>query len=131
FDDPIIRILLAAALLSILVETFKLSAAAGGVALAGLAVAVVALVALRRREGIPVLLFGTALVLGGFGLSRGHLFAEGLAVMVAVVLATGGAFLSEDRSDREFEILNARKESLHAKVLRGGEVHSVPLEGVA
>ncbi len=50
--------------------------------------------------------------------------------MVAVILATGVAFLSEYKSDREFEVLNAHKDSLHVKVLRDGAVHTVPLEEV-
>ena len=50
--------------------------------------------------------------------------------MVAVILATGVAFLSEYKSDREFEVLNAHKESLRVKVLRGGQFHTVPLEEV-
>ncbi len=50
--------------------------------------------------------------------------------MVAVILATGVAFASEYKSDREFEVLNASKDSLHVKVLRDGAVHTVPLEEV-
>ena len=40
--------------------------------------------------------------------------------MIAVVLATGVAFLSEYKSDREFEMLNAAKDSVRVKVLRDG-----------
>jgi Ca2+-transporting ATPase len=50
--------------------------------------------------------------------------------MVAVILATGVAFLSEYKSDREFEVLNARKESLTVKLLRAGSIHTAPLEDV-
>jgi Ca2+-transporting ATPase len=64
------------------------------------------------------------------GLASGHVLVEGLAVMVAVILATGVAFASEYKSDREFEVLNARKDSLHVKVLRQGEVHQAPMEEV-
>ena len=46
----------------------------------------------------------------------GHPSYEGLAVMVAVILATGVAFLSEYKSDREFEKLNAAKDSMRVKV---------------
>jgi P-type Ca2+ transporter type 2C len=49
-------------------------------------------------------------------------------VMIAVALATGVAFASEYRSDREFESLNATKDSIRAKVLRGGSVRLLPLE---
>src|SRR5262249_5480579 len=88
FDEPIIKILLAAAALSVVVDLFKLLTGAG----------------------------------------PGHPFVEGLAVMVAVVLATGVAFLSEYKSDREFEALNAHKDSLQVKVQRDGAVHTIPLE---
>jgi Ca2+-transporting ATPase len=88
FNEPIIKILLAAALLSIAVDLFKLLTGAG----------------------------------------EGHPFVEGLAVLVAVILATGVAFLNEYKSDREFEALNAQKQSLQVKVQRDGAVHTIPLE---
>src|SRR5438270_5231981 len=91
FNEPIIKILLAAAALSVLVDLFKL-------------------------------------LTGGAG--QGHPSVEGLAVMVAVVLATGVAFVSEYKSDREFEVLNARKDALQVKVLRAGAFHTIPLEEV-
>src|SRR5205807_952633 len=47
-----------------------------------------------------------------------------------VILATGVAFLSEYKSDREFEVLNAHKDSLRVKVIRDGGVRTVPLEEV-
>src|SRR5207253_4153455 len=47
-----------------------------------------------------------------------------------VVLATGVAFLSEYKSDREFEVLNSRKDEILVKVTRGGEFHTVPLDDV-
>jgi Ca2+-transporting ATPase len=50
--------------------------------------------------------------------------------MVAVILATGVAFLSEYKSDREFELLNARKDALLVKAVRGGAFHTIPLEEV-
>src|SRR5262245_33029598 len=50
--------------------------------------------------------------------------------MIAVILATGVAFANEYKSDREFEILNAQKESIHVKVIRDGDFHTVPLEEV-
>ena len=61
----------------------------------------------------------------GLAVPPHHPSVEGLAVMVAVILATGVAFLSEYRSDHEFEVLNARKESLRVKVIRGGQFHTV------
>ena len=37
---------------------------------------------------------------------------------------------AEYKSDKEFEILNAQKESLRVKVLRGGDVQTMPIEEV-
>jgi Ca2+-transporting ATPase len=135
FDEPIIKILLAAALLSMIVDLFHPPAAlrrylAGGIVI-GLAVAaIVGAYVLRRQEWVPSLLFLTAVILWPVGLATGSVSVDGLAVMVAVILATGVAFLSEYKSDREFEILNAQKESLHVKLLRSGAFQTVALEDV-
>ncbi|MBV9122430.1 MAG: cation-translocating P-type ATPase, partial [Planctomycetes bacterium] len=135
FDEPIITILLAAALLSMVVDLFKppedrTRFLAGGIVLA-LAVAGIAGAYLRKhKEWVPSILFGTAVLLWPIGLAIHHVSVDGLAVMVAVILATGVAFLSEYKSDREFEILNARKDSLQVKAIRGGEFHTLPLEEV-
>jgi Ca2+-transporting ATPase len=135
FDEPIIKILLAAALLSMIVDLFTPPVEfgrylAGGIVV-GLALAAVVGASLTgRQEWIPSLLFGTALVLWPVGLATGHVSVDGLAVMVAVILATGVAFLSEYKSDREFELLNAHKDSIHVKVVRGGTFHTVLLEEV-
>jgi Ca2+-transporting ATPase len=90
FNEPIIKILLAAAILSMVVDVFK----------------------------------------HFFRAAEGPILVEGFAVLVAVILATGVAFASEYKSDREFEVLNAEKESIQSKVLRGGQIHSVPFEEV-
>src|SRR5689334_8562618 len=63
FDEPIIKILLAAALLSMFVELFAGNPVAAGVSLAVVAVAVVVLLALRRSDWVPGLLFLSAVVL--------------------------------------------------------------------
>src|SRR5205823_1223937 len=59
-----------------------------------------------------------------------HVSIDGLAVLVAVVLATGVAFLSEFKSNREFELLNAHKTSLPVKVRRGGAFQTIPPDDV-
>jgi Ca2+-transporting ATPase len=132
FDEPIIKILLAAALLSMFVDLFAGNPVAAGVALGVVTLAAAGLLALRRSEWLPSLMLGSAVAVFVVGLAAPphHPSVEGLAVMVAVILATGVAFLSEYRSDREFEVLNAQKESLRAKVMRGGQFHTVPLEEV-
>jgi Ca2+-transporting ATPase len=130
FDEPIIKILLAAALLSMFVDLFQVAPATAGVALGLVAAAVAGLFVLKRPAWVPTLLFVSALVLFFVGLAERHPSVEGLAVMVAVILATGVAFLSEYKSDREFEVLNAHKDALRVKVLRGGEFHTVPMDEV-
>src|SRR5262249_1748434 len=75
----------------------------------------------------PSAMFGSAVLLFFAGLATGHALAGGLAVMVAVILATGVAFLSEDQSDREFGLLNRAEESIQVKVRRG-EVNHLPME---
>jgi Ca2+-transporting ATPase len=131
FDEPIIKILLAAALLSMVVDLFKASALVGGICLAVFAGLVVALYVRKLSEWLPSLLFVSAILMFFVGLAGGHFLIEGLAVMVAVILATGVAFASEYKSDREFEMLNARKDSLHVKVLRQGATHQLPMEEIA
>jgi Ca2+-transporting ATPase len=135
FDEPIIKILLAAALLSMFVDLFQ-SEKSGHLlpgVLLGLLVAIVGTAyPLGRAAWVPSILFIAALVVCLSGLlagARGEL-VEGLAVMVAVILATGVAFASEYKSDREFEALNAQKDALRVKVLRDGGIHTLPMEAV-
>ncbi|HVL15376.1 MAG TPA: calcium-translocating P-type ATPase, PMCA-type [Gemmata sp.] len=133
FDDPIIKILLAASLLKIVVDLFEIpgsGALTGGLALASVVAVFLVAAFVRIGDWVPSILFGLAAVWVGVSIAMGHPSYEGLAVMVAVVLATGVAFLSEFRSDKEFEKLNAAKDSVRVKVQRNGAVHTVPLEDV-
>src|SRR5262245_31997090 len=135
FDEPIIKILLAAALLSMIVDLFRppfegTRFTIGGVAVGLVVVAIIGAYVLGRSHIVPSLLFLAALILFPVGAATGHASYDGLAVMVAVILATGVAFVSEYKSDKEFEILNAQKESLQTKALRDGEIHALALEEV-
>ncbi|QDU19290.1 calcium-translocating P-type ATPase, PMCA-type [Urbifossiella limnaea] len=131
FDEPIIKILLAASLLKIVVDLFDASPVWGGLGLAAvLAVVVAAAVVKGLGDWVPSILFGLAAVLVGVSVLVGHPSYEGLAVMIAVALATGVAFYAEYRSDNEFDKLNATKDDVHVKVTRGGTVHAVGLEDV-
>jgi P-type Ca2+ transporter type 2C len=130
FDEPIIKILLAAALLSMVVDLFKADSTIGGIALGVLAVLLVGLYLAGQARWLPALMFVSAILLFFIGLGGGHVLVEGLAVMVAVTLATGVAFASEYKSDREFEVLNARKDSLRSKVIRAGAITTVAIEEV-
>jgi Ca2+-transporting ATPase len=131
FDEPIIKILLGAALLSIVVDLFKASTGQGALAfVVAVGFLATAFAIPKLRMWVPSMMFGLAIVLAAFSFAVGHPSYEGLAVMVAVVLATGVAFISEYRSDREFEVLNARKESIQVKVTRQGAFHTIPLDEV-
>ncbi len=132
FDEPIIKILLGAALLSMFVGLFKAEPLIAGIALGVVAAALIALVVSKQQQWLPTSLFLAAFALLGVGIALRHgpEMIEGVAVMVAVTLATGVAFLSEYKSDREFEVLNAHKDSLRVKVTRGGEFQTIPLEEV-
>jgi len=57
FDDPIIRILLAAAMLSMLVDLFRVSAVLGAICFGVLVAAILLLSLLRPSEIIPIVLF--------------------------------------------------------------------------
>ncbi len=130
FDEPIIKILLAATLLKIVVDLFAQSPLAGGL---GLAASLALLLAGRLpaiREWLPTLLFALAFALFAVSAGLGHPSIEGLAVMIAVALATGVAFLSEYRSDREFERLNERKEDVRVRAIRDGAQRTIALDDV-
>lgn len=138
FDDAIIKILLAAALLSMLVDLFRGDPnvpgsgnhLAAGICLAIVALGMIGASSAGQGKWIPTFMFLSAFVIFFVGFANGHPSIEGLAVMVAVILATGVAFLSEYKSDREFELLNSQKEAVQVKVIREGEFHTVPLDEV-
>ena len=130
FDEPIIGILLAASLLKIVIDLFEASPIAGVLGLASVLITLSGGFLPRLRAWIPSLLFALAATLVVVSAALGDLSYEGLAVMLAVALATGVAFLSEYRSDQEFEKLNANKDAIQVKVLRDGVIGVVPLEDV-
>jgi Ca2+-transporting ATPase len=132
FDEPIIKILLGAALLSMFVDLFNVAAGTAGVALAVVALVMAGLVVVKQQRWLPTSMFVSALGLFVLALivAPRHPPVEGLAVMVAVILATGVAFLSEYKSDREFEVLNAQKESLRVKLIRGGTFRTALMDEV-
>jgi Ca2+-transporting ATPase len=130
FDDSIIKILLAASLLKIVVDLFEASTTTGIIALAVVVVTLIGALIAKVRDWIPSIMFGLAIVLVSVSIAIGHPSYEGLAVMVAVALATGVSFLSEYRSDKEFEKLNAQKDTVRVKVERDGAVRTISLEDV-
>src|SRR5579872_6124106 len=89
FDEPIIKILLAASLLEIVVDLFDSSPLSGGIAIASILAIFIAKLFVRIREQLPAILFGMALFWVIVSVAIGSPSYEGLAVMIAVVLATG------------------------------------------
>jgi Ca2+-transporting ATPase len=131
FDEPIIKILLAAALLSIIVDLFRADSFISIDAFVLVAIVVgVAFAVPRFRPWAPACMLISAVLCAVQSAALGHPSYEGLAVMLAVILATGVSFLSEYRSDREFETLNAGKESIHVKVTRAEAITGVLAEQV-
>src|SRR5437667_12859863 len=63
FDEPIIKILLAAALLSMVVDLFRASNALGGISLGVVALAIAGTFLAKKGEWIPSLMFVSALAL--------------------------------------------------------------------
>jgi Ca2+-transporting ATPase len=72
FDDPIIKILLAASLLTLVVDLFKYSPLAGGLALASVLAVLVAALAARIGDWVPSILFGLAAVWVIVSVAIGH-----------------------------------------------------------
>ncbi|MSR30468.1 MAG: cation-translocating P-type ATPase [Gemmataceae bacterium] len=130
FDEPIIKILLFAAVLSFFIELFQAQSknyAWVGIGLLAGILGPNLLVPVFRKLA-PAFLAFFALPLFFLGLASGHPSFEGLAVMAAVILATGVAFLSEWKSSREFQKLNANKDSIQVKTIRSGKFHKLKLE---
>jgi Ca2+-transporting ATPase len=57
-------------------------------------------------------------------------FIEGLAIVVAILLATTLAFVNEFKANREFDILNKVNDDTPVKVVRGGQFTTVPRSDV-
>jgi P-type Ca2+ transporter type 2C len=130
FDDSIIKILLAASLLKIVVDLFESAPLVGGLALGSVIAVFIVAAFVKIGDWVPTILFGLAVLWVGVSIGIGSPSYEGLAVMIAVFLATGVAFFSEYRSDKEFEKLNAAKDSVKVKVRRDAAIHTIPLEEV-
>lgn len=73
---------------------------------------------------IRILLIAAVLAFG-VGLVDGR-FAEGLGIVIAILLATTIAFFNEYRAAREFEILNRTSDETPVKVLRDRHFTTVP-----
>ncbi|HEY2784962.1 MAG TPA: cation-transporting P-type ATPase, partial [Fimbriiglobus sp.] len=63
------------------------------------------------------------------GVAEGH-FAEGVGIVVAVLLATGLAFWNEFRAGQEFDLLTQTDDDVPVTVIRGGAFTNVPRKDV-
>ena len=80
---------------------------------------------------IRILIVAAALSIG-VAAAKGdneHL-VEGIAISIAVIIAGGVSFLSEYRSRREFELLNAEKDAVPVRTRRDGRIREVPLDEI-
>ncbi len=59
------------------------------------------------------------------GLRTGH-YIEGIGILVAILLATGIAFLNEYQAAKEFDLLNRISDAEDVQVIRDGKRHLVP-----
>src|SRR5262245_18086639 len=80
FDEPIIKILLGAALLSMVVDLFKDSTTLGGGALGLVVVGVLAAMFVQEGRWLPTVLLVSAIVIFFVGVFSGFFLVEGLAV---------------------------------------------------
>jgi len=74
---------------------------------------------------IRILLFAVG-ISAIVSLIQGSGLLDTIAIIIAVLLATGIAFLNEYRSSREFDVLNAHRDDVAIKVIRDGHPLSVP-----
>jgi len=72
---------------------------------------------------ILLLAVGISLIVSVF---KGSGFLDTIGIIIAVLLATGIAFINEYRSSREFDVLNAHRDDVAVKVIRDGHPASVP-----
>jgi Ca2+-transporting ATPase len=77
---------------------------------------------------IRVLLIA-ALLATAVGAAEGH-FAEGIGILIAVLLATGLAFLNEYRAAKAFDILNRSSDDTSVTVRRDGNYTTIPRRDV-
>ena len=73
---------------------------------------------------IRILLVAAVLAIG-VGAIHGDYF-EGIGIIVAVLLATGIAFVNELKAAKEFDILSQVSDDVPTRVLRNGKYASVP-----
>ncbi|WP_372368222.1 calcium-translocating P-type ATPase, PMCA-type [Candidatus Uabimicrobium sp. HlEnr_7] len=57
-------------------------------------------------------------------------YTEGIAIVIAIILATGIAFINEYRANAEFDILNQVNNEIPIEVIRNGKFMSIPMNEI-
>lgn len=76
----------------------------------------------REKFDDPVIriLMIAAFISIAVGLTNGH-YIEGIGIIIAILLATGLAFINEFRANKEFDVLNQTTDEAKVKVIRDGQ----------
>lgn len=57
-------------------------------------------------------------------------YTEGIAIVIAIILATGIAFLNEYKANAQFDLLNKVNDSVDVEVIRDGRYSSIPMNEI-
>jgi Ca2+-transporting ATPase len=79
----------------------------------------------KYEDPVIRILMIAAVIAIGVGAMHGE-YIEGIGIIIAVLLATTLAFLNEYKAGREFDILNKVNDDVPIKVIRNGNVTTVP-----
>lgn len=72
-----------------------------------------------------IILCACAAIAMGIGVYRGEMPWDGVAILIAVMLATFGATWSEYKADKAFELLKKDSDNIPSKVTRNGQFHTL------
>ncbi len=79
----------------------------------------------KFNDPIIRILLIAAVIAVAVGLFHGS-FTEGIGIIVAILLATFMSFINEYKAGREFDILNKVNDDVEVKVIRNGNVTTIP-----
>jgi len=77
------------------------------------------------KDPTIIILCVCAAIAMGIGVYRGEMPWDGVAILIAVMLATFGATWSEYKADKAFEMLKKHSDNIPAKVTRNGQFHTI------
>lgn len=79
----------------------------------------------KFEDPVIRILIIAAVITIAVGMVDGH-YAEGIGIVLAILLSTSLAFFNEYRARREFDVLNRASDDLPISVIRGGAYLTVP-----